>query len=73
MKWNAIVDKSIKNGRSTLLLKDTSEEMQRIIDYVMESEPDLYWEFKSSVLCAVNGSPNDGYGIDEDEYPIDYE
>lgn len=66
MKWNMIVAKAIKDGTSAKVIHDTVDEMQKLLDFAMSIEPELYWDFKSSVLSAVNGSANDEYGIDND-------
>lgn len=61
MKWNKIVEDAVKDGYSKELLTDTIAEMQEMIDYVKDIEPELYWNLKHSVLTSVYGSANYGY------------
>ena len=68
MKWKFVVAKAIRDDAAIKLLQETAEEMQSVLDFVKDTEPELYNEFKSRLMCAINGSVNNGYIVDNDEY-----
>lgn len=74
MKWQKIVETAVANGASSQVLNETVCEMQKLLDFVMETEPELYFDFKSCVLAAVNGNCNNGFMVDDDdEFAVDSE
>ena len=68
MKWNSIVVKAMRDCQGAKLLQETSRDMQKLLDFVMEVDPDVYFEFKGSVLRAVNGSENNDFLVEEDNF-----
>ena len=68
MKWSKIVAKAICDDASAKLLQETIVEMQSLLDFAKDVEPDVYCEFKSVVMNALYGSSNCGFVVDDDEF-----
>lgn len=66
MKWNEVIAQVVKNGIEAKFLNDTADEMQKLLEFVKGIEPELYWDFRGSVLKSINGSSNDCHGFEED-------
>lgn len=70
MKWAKVVAKAISDDAATKLLQETICEMQSLLDFAKDTEPEIYYEFKSRIMYVLNGSVNDGHLIDDDEVCI---
>lgn len=64
MKWNRIAAYAVENGYAEDVLNETIEELQAMLDYLGDIEPELMWNFKHKVLDTIYGSSNYEFLLD---------
>ena len=58
MKWNEVIAQVVENGIEAKFLNDTADEMQKLLEFVLEVDPQVYLDLEESVERAISGDRN---------------
>lgn len=63
MNWSKVIADVKRHGNIGDVVENTIGEMQSMIDFVKDIEPELYWEFERAVKKAAYNSANYNFGL----------